>query len=101
MKLEIIFKFDTRLATARHQIYLMGGGKVYLRSLFENVKKFCFSDITDTRAIELLLVKGQADLQELTEGYAQETHFHRKFDDALQNDPKNDEFIAKFLRSKH
>merc|ERR1711970_243138 len=59
------------------------------------------SDITDTRAIELLLVKGQMDLQELLDGFAQESHFHRKLDDVLQNDAKPDDFVSTFLRKKH
>ena len=41
------------------------------------------------------------DLQELEQGFAQETHFHRKFDELLQNDPKRNDFISKFLREKH
>ena len=57
--------------------------------------------MTDTRAIELCLVKGQMDLQELTDGFAQEPHFHRKLDDALQNDTKSNDFVSTFLRSKH
>ena len=59
------------------------------------------SNISDTRAIELLLAKGQMDLQELEAGFAQETHFHRKWDQILQNDPKRNDFISKFLREKH
>ena len=60
-----------------------------------------FSNLVDTRAIELLLVKGQMDLQELVEGFAQESHFHRRLDDLLQNDAKPDDFISEFLRKKH
>lgn len=59
------------------------------------------SNLVDTRAIELLLVKGQMDLQELVEGFAQESHFHRRLDDLLQNDAKPDDFISEFLRKKH
>ena len=60
-----------------------------------------YSNITDTRAIELLLVKGQMDLQELVDGFAQESHFHRKLDDALQNDAKPNDFVSQFLLKKH
>merc|ERR1712035_55015 len=59
------------------------------------------SNITDTRAIELLLVKGQMDLQELVDGFAQESHFHRRLDDLLQNDAKPDDFVSQFLLKKH
>ena len=66
-----------------------------------DVFKPFFSNLVDTRAIELLLVKGQMDLQELVEGFAQESHFHRRLDDLLQNDAKPDDFISEFLRKKH
>ena len=50
---------------------------------------------------ELLLVKGQMDLQELVDGFAQESNFHRKLDDVLQNDAKPDDFVSTFMRKKH
>merc|ERR1712241_296188 len=59
------------------------------------------SNVTDTRAIERMLVKGQMELQELVDGFAQETHFHRRLDDLLQNDAKPDDFISQFLAKKH
>ena len=48
-----------------------------------------------------MLVKGQMDLQELVDGFAQEAHFHRKLDDVLQNDAQPDDFVSTFLRKKH
>ena len=41
------------------------------------------------------------DLQELVDGFAQESHFHRKLDDALQNDAKPNDFVSQFLLKKH
>ncbi|CAG5094631.1 Oidioi.mRNA.OKI2018_I69.XSR.g13727.t1.cds [Oikopleura dioica] len=58
------------------------------------------SNISDTRAIELLLGKGQMDFQELVVGYSQESQMHRPFDELLQNDPKATDFVSKFLNSK-
>ena len=74
-----------------------------IKSLYWYLSKtlIIFSNITDTRAIELLLVKGQMDLQELVDGFAQESHFHRKLDDALQNDAKPNDFVSQFLLKKH
>lgn len=59
-----------------------------------------FSNVSDTRAIELLLGKGQIDLQEFLTGFAQETHMHRMLDNLLSNDPLPTDFVSKFLRAK-
>ena len=41
------------------------------------------------------------NLQELINGFAQESHFHRKLDDILQNDAKLDDYVSTFMRKKH
>lgn len=72
---------------------------VDLRALMKN--EFAKnSNVSDTRAIELLLGKGQIDLQEFLTGFAQETHMHRMLDNLLSNDPLPTDFVSKFLRAK-
>merc|ERR1711915_624577 len=58
------------------------------------------SSITDTRAIELLVGKGQIQLQEFVAGFAQESHFHRGFDDLLLNDHPEQDLVDKFIAGK-
>lgn len=64
-----------------------------LREIFYNN-----AHIQDTRVIDMLVLKGQMDLQETVRKWKQECHFLKYFNETVQPRPKD--FISRFLDGK-